>query len=507
MKTKKRAYISVYNKEGIAEFCRYLAEYGYELIATEGTHKVLTEAGLKAVSAHELTGYPEPLGGKVRALHPSVYTGIIANELTEEQLGELDENDVFPIGLVVINLYPFKEDIVEGVPFHEAAAHIDAVGVALLEASAKNYMHTVAVCDPADYDRVLCDLAVGVIPEDERKYFMYKAFSYAASYDALVSQYLSLQLKIPFPQTLTVTYEKSQDMRYGENPQQRASVYREPLLKEGSLARAKQLAGPVLTYNAINDANAALELVKEFDRPAAVACKHLAPCSAGTGENAYDAFRRVRDADPLKLQGVILAVNGIVEARIAAELRDSGVEAVVAVGFTPEAMAELRFNRNIVLLEMPGIRSKVQFATYDLQKIYGGLLVQSYDMTAGKNARCVTKRKPTENEIKALYFNYKVAKHARSGAVVVGRESVTAGIGTGQPNRMLALRVALMIAEDAKGCVLASDSELTADCIAKCRDAGITAIMQTGNADAECIALCDESKIAMLYTDERHFKN
>ena len=268
MKAKKRAYVSVYNKERIVDFCQYLVEYGYEIVATEGTCKVLREAGIAALSAHDLTGYPEPLGGKVRAMHPAIYTGIIANELSDEQLRELDASgaQIFPIELVVINLYPFREDMEEGVPFEEAASHIDVGGSALLNAAARNFMHTVAVCDPDDYDRVLCDLAAGVIAEDERKYLMYKAFAYTASYDALVAQYLSYSLKIAFPKTLTVTYEKTQDMLYGENPHQRAAVYREPLLKEGSIARAKQLAGADLTYSNIHDANAALELIKRGHR-------------------------------------------------------------------------------------------------------------------------------------------------------------------------------------------------------------------------------------------------
>lgn len=510
MKAKKRAYVSVYNKERIVEFCQYLVEYGYEIIATEGTCKVLREAGIAALSAHELTGYPEPLGGKVRAMHPAVYTGIIANQLTPEQFKELGraKAKVFPIELVVVNLYPFKEDMEAGIPFEEAASHIDVGGVALLDAAARNFMHTVAVCDPDDYDRVLCDLAAGAIPEDERQYLMYKAFSYTAAYDALVAQYLSYQLRIPFPKTLTVTYEKTQDMLYGENPHQHAAVYREPLLKEGSIARAKQLAGPDPTYNNVNDANAALELVKEFDEPAVVACKHGVPCGAGTGSDLYEAFERAAEADPLRLRGGILAVNGVVDARIASRVRDMGAEAVVAVGFTPEAMGELRYNKAIILVEMPDIRSKVQFSTFDMTKIYGGLLVQTYDTSLLGNAVCVTARKPSEEEMAALVFNYKVVKHAHSSAVVVGTQNATCGIGTGQTNRMLALRFALSLAGDrAKGAVAASDAGLlNAETVEECREAGITAVVQTGTPDSKTLKICEKSGIAVLVTDQRHFK-
>ena len=510
MKAKKRAYVSVYNKERIVEFCQYLVEYGYEIIATEGTCKVLREAGIAALSAHELTGYPEPLGGKVRAMHPAVYTGIIANQLTPAQFKELGraKAKVFPIELVVINLYPFRQDMEAGLSFREAAEHMDVGGVALLDAAARNYMHTVAVCDPDDYDRVLCDLAAGAIPEDERQYLMYKAFSYTAAYDALVAQYLSYQLKIAFPKTLTVTYEKTQDMLYGENPHQRAAVYREPLLKEGSIACAKQLAGDAPTYNNIHDANAALELVKEYDSPAVVACKHGVPCSAGTGSDLYEAFERAAAADPLHFRGGILAANGVVDARIAARVRDMGVEAVVAVGFTPEAMSELRFDRCVILLEMPDIRSKVQFSTFDMKKIYGGLLVQTYDTALLEDAVCVSARKPSEEEMAALLFNYKVAKHARSSAVVVGTGDRTCGIGTGQTNRMLALRFALSLAgEQAKGAVIASDASLlNRESVEECRAAGIVAVVQTGRPDDETVKLCDEYAIAVVCSQQRHFK-
>lgn len=510
MKTNKRAYVSVYNKERIVEFCQYLIEYGYEIVATEGTCRTLREAGIEALSAHELTGYPEPLGGKVRAMHPAIYTGIIANELTEEQLKELDESkaQIFPIELVVINLYPFREDMEAGIPFEEAASHIDVGGVALLNAAARSFMHTVAVCDPDDYDRVLCDLAAGVIDENERQYLMYKAFAYTAAYDALVAQYLSYQLKISFPKTLTVTYEKTQDMLYGENPHQRAAVYREPLLKEGSIARAKQLAGSDLTYSNIHDANAALELIKEFGEPTVVVCKHCMPCAAGTGSDLYEAFERAKHADPVGLRGGILAVNGIVDARIAAGLRDTGAEAVVAVGFTPEAMAELRFQKALILLEMPDIRSKVQFSTFDMKKMYGGLLVQTYDTALMEGATCVTARKPSDEEMRALVFNYKVAKHAHSSAVVIGNAGETLGLGAGQSNRSLALSCAIGLAgERANGAVIASDSGLlTLDTLEECRELGITAVIQTGVPDSKIVRLCDKYGISLVCTERRHFK-
>ena len=505
---KKRAYISVYDKRGIVEFCRYLVEYGYELIATEGTARALAEGGLPVLSAHDLTGYPEPLGGKVRAIHPAIYMGILAGSLNAEQLRELDEDDVYPIQLVVVNLYPFKADMDAGLSFEEAASHIDAGGIALLDAAAKSFLQTVVVCDPDDYDRVLCDLAAGVIPEDERKYLMYKSFSYTASYDALVAQYLSHELNIPFPKALTVTFEKAQDIRYGENPHQRAAVYREPLLREGSLARAKQLAGPVMTYNNMEDANTALELIKEFEGPAAVICKHCAVAAAGVGEDLHDAFARAVEgvSSPAKM---IVAFNGVVDARLAVSLRGLGPEAILAVGFTPEAMAELRYCTELVLLESPDIRSKVQFSTYDMTKIYGGLLVQTYDTSLFGEQACVTKRAPTEKELSALAFTYKIAKHARSSAVVIGTEEGTCGIGTGQVTRGLALDVALIAAGPrAKGAVLASDAGFAdIGLIQKCAKAGITAIVCSEAPAPEVVALCDKHKIALVTSGSRHFKN
>ncbi len=505
MEEKKRAYISVFDKRGVVEFCRYLVEYGYELIATEGTAQVLKEGGLPVLSAHDLTGYPEPLGGKVRAVHPAIYTGIIAGCLTPEQRAALDEEDVYPIQLVVVNLYPFERDMEAGLSFEEASSHIDAGGVALLDAAAKHFMQAVAVCDPDDYDRVLCDLAAGFIPEDERKYLMYKAFSYTASYDALVAQYLSHELDIPFPKTLTVTFEKAQDMRYGENPHQRAAVYRERLLKEGSLARARQLSGPALTYNCMEDLNTALELVKEFDGPAAVVCKHCAVSAVSTGGSIYEAFSGLGGG----FRNTIIAVNGIVDARVAHLFAGRGIESVLAVGFTPEAMAELACETELILMESPDIRSKVQFSTLDMTKIYGGLLVQTYDTSLFGTTSVVTARKPTEEELAALAFNYKVAKHARSSAVVIGTATKTVGIGTGQTSRALALSFALALAGDAvRGAVLASDAAFSsADLIELSHRAGITAIVASEAPDADALALLDTYGMAMLVGDRRHFKN
>lgn len=511
MKAKKRAYVSVYNKSGIVEFCRYLVEYGYELVATEGTCQVLNEAGIPALSAHELTGFPEPLGGKVRAVHPSIYTGIIANELTEEQLGELDEREVFPIELVVVNLYPFQEDIEAGIPFAECASHIDAGGVALITAAAKNFLNTVVVCDPADYERVLCCLAAGAIPEDERKYLMYKAFSYAASYNALVSQYLSRKLSIAFPQTLTVTYEKAQDMRYGENPHQRAALYREPILKEGSIARAKQLMGGALSYNNINDANSALQLVKEFEKPVVVVCKHCAPCSVGTGDSVFEAFINAAEGDANRLDQSVVAVNGIVDARTAEKIVLYRLEVAIAVGFTAEALTVFHFSdRKPILLEMPDIRSKVQFSTFYMHKIYGGLLVQTYDVPVLDKARCETEKKPSAYDIKAMGLAYKVAKHAHSSAVVIGGDGYTVAVGSGFPNRTEALKAALAMAgERAKGKCLASDSVLPGiECLEMIKNAGISSVIQSGGyLDDEMIEKCNELGLVMFFTDERHLRS
>ncbi len=477
---EKRAYISVYDTAGLTEFCRYLVEYGYELIAVGRAYGVLSAAGVPVKEARRFTAFSEAATGEKA-----------------------------PASLVIVNLYPFKEDMEAGLSFEEAAPHIDAGGAALLTAVAKNFMDTVAVCDPDDYERLLCDLAAGAIAEDERKYFMYKAFGYAASYNALVSQYLSRQIKSSYPEVLTVTYEKSQEMRYGENPHQRAAVYREPLLKEGSLARAKQLAGPAPTYNSIGDANAALELIKEFEEPAVVSCKHRTVSSAASGEDLYSALLRVAENDPLGLKGAIVAFNGVVDARVAAELKKYGAEVALAVGFTPEAMAELHFCNELVLLEMPGIRSKVQFSTFELTKIYGGLLVQTYDTALCGALECVTKRRPTDAEVRALIFNFKVVKHALSSAVVIGADGATYGVGTGQVGRRLAFAAARAIAgEKTKGAVLASEAAIPdAAFVEECHGAGITAVVCSEEPDRETVEALDKYRIAALVSSERHFKN
>ena len=514
---KKRALVSVSDKTGIVEFCQYLVEYGYELISTGGTAKALREAGFQVIGVSEITGFPECLDGRVKTLHPNIHAGLLAMRSNPEHMKQLEELGVQPIDMVVVNLYPFKQTILRrGVTFEEAVENIDIGGPTMLRAAAKNYQDVTVVVDPADYEKVLCELATGQISLEFKRYLQYKVFAHTAVYDSLISTYLANQLGVQFPEIATFAYRRTQEMRYGENPHQRACFYTDEFSRPGSLSHAKQLWGKELSYNNINDTNGALELVKEFDEPTVVASKHANPCGVGSGETIYDAYMKAYESDPVSVFGGILAINGIVDARTANEISKIFIEIIVAVGFTPEAMAILTRKKNIRLLELPDIREKRQGSdsgAYDMKKIYGGLLVQDYDneLLHEEDIRVVTNRAPTEDEMRALLFNWKVVKHTKSNAIVIGNGDRTTGIGMGQTNRIWAAQQAIAHAGDkAKGSVMASDAFFPfPDCVEECAKAGITAIIQRGGSKNDQLSIdeCNRHNIAMIFVGMRHFKH
>ncbi|MBO4989374.1 MAG: bifunctional phosphoribosylaminoimidazolecarboxamide formyltransferase/IMP cyclohydrolase [Clostridia bacterium] len=514
MNQKKRALVSVTDKTGIVEFCQYLVEYGYEIISTGGTARVLSEAGIPVIGISEITGFPECLDGRVKTLHPFVHAGLLAMRSNPEHMKTLEELGIGTIDMVVVNLYQFKETIQrKDVTFEEAVENIDIGGPTMLRAAAKNYQDVVVVIDPNDYERVLCELAAGQVSLEFRKYLQYKVFANTAVYDSLISNYLADQLGVKYPEIATFAYRKTQEMRYGENPHQRAAFYTDEISRPGSLSRAKQLWGKELSYNNINDTNGALELVKEFDEPTVVACKHANPCGVGSGETIYEAYCKAYESDPVSVFGGILAINGVVDARTAEEISKIFIEIIVAVGFTPEAMEILTRKKNIRLLELPDIREKREGDAYDMKKVYGGLLIQEYDNTLFDDAdvKVVTKRAPTEEEMKALRFNWKVVKHTKSNAIVIGNEDRTTGIGMGQTNRIWAAQQAIAHAGDkAKGSVMASDAFFPfPDCVEECAKAGITAIIQPGGSKNDQLSIdeCDKHDIAMIFVGARHFKH
>ena len=539
MEMKKRALVSVSDKAGVVDFCKGLAENGFEIISTGGTAKALKEAGLEVIGISEITGFPECLDGRVKTLHPNVHAGLLAMRSNPEHMEQLRMLNINTIDIVCVNLYPFKATLESGADFATCIENIDIGGPTMIRAAAKNYQDVAVIVDPADYDKVLEELKEGEISLDTKKYLQYKVFAHTAVYDSLISNYLASQLGITFPDEVTFAYKKAQNMRYGENPQQQAVFYKEQLSRKGSLPSATQIWGKELSYNNINDANGALELLKEFGSvPAVVACKHANPCGVGTGENIFEAYMRAYNSDPVSVFGGILAINGTVDEATAIEINKIFIEIVIASAYTCEALEILESKKNIRLLQIDDISYKRDSSAFDMKKVYGGLLVQQYDETLLKNedmnlfttkatmetvaladgkqktvygTGVVTDRAPTEEEIEALLFNWKVVKHTKSNAIVIGKRDRTTGIGMGQTNRIWAAQQAIAHAGGkAKGSVMASDAFFPfADCVEECVKAGITAIIQPGGSirDKDSVDACNAAGIAMVFVGDRHFKH
>lgn len=512
---KKRALVSVSDKTGIVDFCKELVACGFEIISTGGTAKALKDAGLNVIGISDITGFPECLDGRVKTLHPNVHAGLLAMRSNPEHMAQLEKLNINTIDMVVVNLYPFKKTIEkEGVEFAEAIENIDIGGPTMIRAAAKNYQDVAVVVDPKDYEKVLTELKCGGVTLDTKKYLQYKVFAHTAVYDSLISNYLAKQLNIEFPDSVTFAYEKAQEMRYGENPHQNACFYTEEFVRDGSLSKAKQLHGKELSYNNINDANGALELVKEFgDEIAVVACKHANPCGVGTGKTVYEAYMKAYESDPVSVYGGILAINTVVDEATANEISKIFIEIVIAEGFTKEAFEILSKKKNIRLMELKDIKAKRAKDAFDMKKVYGGLLVQEYDETLYNKdiLKVVTKKIPSDEEMQAMNFAWKVVKHTKSNAIVIGKVGRTTGIGMGQTNRIWAAQQAIEHAgNEAKGSVMASDAFFPfADCVEECHKAGITAIIQPGGSirDQESIDACDKYGIAMIFVGDRHFKH
>ncbi|HEY4391893.1 MAG TPA: bifunctional phosphoribosylaminoimidazolecarboxamide formyltransferase/IMP cyclohydrolase [Paenibacillus sp.] len=512
----KRALVSVSDKTGIVDFCRELSQLGVEIISTGGTKSLLSKEGVPVIGISDVTGFPEILDGRVKTLHPTVHSGLLAIRDSAEHQAQMKELGLDYIDLVVVNLYPFQETIAKpDVAYEEAIENIDIGGPTMLRSAAKNHAFVSVVVDANDYSQVLDEIRDGGDTTLEtRKQLAAKVFRHTAAYDALISDYLSNKLGDPLPERLTVTYEKIQDLRYGENPHQKAAFYRKPLAAVDSLTNAEQLHGKELSYNNINDANAALQIVKEFTEPAVVAVKHMNPCGVGIGESIYEAYRKAYDADPVSIFGGIVAANRIIDEDTANLLKDIFLEIVLAPGFTDEALALLTQKKNIRLLTISGLELAAdRKSQYVVTSIDGGMIVQESDIHSLTEAdlQVVTDRKPTEEELKQLLFGWKVVKHVKSNAIVLAKDDMTVGVGAGQMNRVGSARIAIEQAgEKAKGSALASDAFFPmGDTLEEAAKAGITAVIQPGGSirDEESIKVANEYGIAMVFTGVRHFKH
>lgn len=514
-----KALISVSDKTGIVEFAKELESIGVEIISTGGTYKKLKEEGVKAIEISELTGFPECLDGRVKTLHPKVHAGILAMRSNENHMNQLRELGIDTIDFVVVNLYPFKQTILkDGVKREEAVENIDIGGPTMLRSAAKNYQDVAVITDPTDYEKVLTELKEnGQVSLDTKFYLMQKVFEHTANYDAMICKYIKEQRNDEsFPNELTLTYEKVQEMRYGENPHQKGALYKEVGKCTGSLTIAEQLNGKELSFNNINDTNGALELLKEFDEPTVVACKHGNPCGVGSGEDIYSAWTKAFNADKTSIFGGIVVANREITVDVAKEMKEIFLEVIVAPSYEKEALELLQTKKNLRVLLLPDITVKQPENAYDIKKINGGIIVQTIDSKLLDGYEVVTNRKPTKQELEDMMFTWKIVKYVKSNGIALGKNKQSIGIGPGQVNRIWATEQSVAHAEElieagiTKGAVLASDAFFPfADCVEAAHKAGITAIIQPGGSirDQESIDKCNEYGISMIFTGMRHFRH
>ncbi len=509
---KKRALISVSDKTGIELLAQKLTDIGYEIISTGGTYNLLKERGVQVINISEITNFPECLDGRVKTLHPAVHAGLLAMRNNPLHMQQLKEQEINTIDIVIVNLYPFKQTIMkEGVAFGDAVENIDIGGPTMLRSAAKNYQDVLVIVDPKDYEKVLLELEKGSVSQDTRKYLMYKVFQHTAVYDTLISTYLRKQLKIDYPEELTLAYEKKYQMRYGENPHQSAALYGESIPVKNSLVNAVQLSGKQLSYNNINDTNGAVELLKEFDQPTIVAVKHANPCGVATADTIFEAYNKAYNSDPISIFGGIVASNREIEEKTAQEMVKIFLEIVIAPSYSKEALEILKTKPNLRVLMLDNLSVANSREEIELKKCYGGLLIQGGDVSEEEHITVVTQKNPTQEQIATMRFAMKVVKHCKSNAIVVARDNTTIGIGVGQTNRIWATTQAIEhCKEGARDAVLASDAFFPFDdCVKEAAKAGITAIIQPGGSirDEDSIKECDKNGIAMVFTGVRHFKH
>jgi len=504
-----RALISVSDKSGVVELARGLQQLGIEIISTGGTAKVLRENGVEVKDASEITGFPEMLDGRVKTLHPKIHGGILAIRENKKHVQELREQGVQPIDLVVVNLYPFEETIKRTDEIEKIIENIDIGGPTMLRSAAKNYRDVAVIVDPSDYSWVMEELRKNdrTLSDRTREKLAAKAFAHTARYDAVISKYLGEKFGAgKFPETLTLAYRKVQELRYGENPHQKAALY------AGSgkgIVGGEQLQGKQLSFNNILDLNAALSIADEFEEPTAVVIKHGNPCGVATGSDLLEAYKRAHACDPVSAYGGIVAVNRRLDEATAKELTSTFIEALVAPEYDAGALNVLGGKKNLRVIKV----SNGWENGLEVRPVSGGVLVQERDVLSLKpeEIKTVTRKKPSEKEMEDLIFAWKVVKHVKSNAIVVAKEKQAIGVGAGQTSRVDSAEIAIRKAgEKSRGAVLASDGFIPfPDTIEKAAEAGITAIIQPGGSihDAEVIESADKRGLAMMFTGIRHFKH
>lgn len=509
----KRALVSVSDKTNLVPFVKRLVELGYEIISTGGTKKALEEAGMKVISIDEVTGFKEILEGRVKTLHPMVHGGLLAKREDVNHQQQVKENNIEYIDLVCVNLYPFAKTIQNPEATHEdKIENIDIGGPSMLRSAAKNFNDVTVIVDAADYDLVISEIEANQNTTlKTRQMLAGKVFNHTAAYDAMIAKYFNDINGIEFPPTLTVTYDLKQGLRYGENPHQKAAFYQSLQQPSYSVVNSQQLHGKELSYNNIADANAALEILQEFEESAAVAVKHMNPCGVGLGITIEEAYEKAYQADPVSIFGGIVALNQEVSKELAEKLHQLFLEIVIAPSFSAEALEILMQKKNIRLL-VTDMSQRLQ-PGMKLSSVKGGLLVQELDTLQVKESEleCVTEAQPTEEDLKQLLFGFNVCKHVKSNAITLVKNDMTIGVGAGQMNRVGSAKIALEQAgELANGAYLASDAFFPmADTVELAAKYGIKAIIQPGGSikDQDSIDACNKHGICMVFTKVRHFKH
>ena len=518
-----RAILAPYDKTGLVDLAQGLEGLGVEMFATGNTYRILSEAGVRVRPVSDLTGFPEILDGRVKTLHPGVHGGILARRDKPEHLAELEKHGLATIDLIVGGLYPFQETVArEGVTLEEALENIDIGGPTMLRAAAKNFPHVLPIVDPADYNDLLDALRNDAAPLEWRRKLAVKTFQHVATYDTAISAYLR-GFEDPFPDEVTLAFSKRNDLRYGENPHQTAALYRQvdPNVRvPQGVVNARQLHGKALSYVNILDADAAWCAACDFDEPAVVIVKHMTPCGIASRDDLGAAFALAFESDMISAFGGIIAINRPVDGALASAIRatkhpTSGqrlfVEIIIAPSFTPDAVETLAKSKDLRILEAPPVRMKERALEY--RGVTGGMLMQEYDRMAvdPPELRILSKRQPTDTELADLRFAWRCVKHVKSNAVVLVKDRVMVGMGTGQTNRVTSARLAVeMAGAKAAGSVSASDALIPfPDTVETCAAAGVTAIVQTGGSirDEDSVAVCDAHGMAMAATGVRHFKH
>ena len=515
-----KALISVSDKTGVVEFAGALVELGWEILSTSGTMKLLREAGLPVTSVSDVTGFPEICDGRVKTLHPKIHGALLARRDIPEHMKALKDNAIETIDLVCVNLYPFRETIAKpDVTMEDAVEHIDIGGPSMLRSAAKNWESVTVVCNPSDYATIISEIkTTGNTTRETRLALSAKAYTHTAEYDMAIATYMRAQAGLN--EKLFLEYDLKQSLRYGENPHQQAKFYSSAEVEPFSLATAEQLGGKELSYNNIQDANATLNIAREFDEPFCVGVKHMNPCGSAVGKTIAEAWRKAYEADKTSIFGGIVAANREIDLETAQMLKPIFLEIVMAPSFAPDALELLQTKKNLRILKVDMTRDDKVRSQY--VSMNGGMLVQDRDssivpVSAGQ---CVTEAKPTEAQLADLDFAWKIVKHVKSNAIVVAKNGMTYGVGAGQMNRVGSAEIALKQAAatlkeegrdiNAEGLVLASDGFFPFnDVVALAAEYGIKAIVQPGGSirDEDSVKLANEKGITMLFTGERHFKH